>query len=278
MSENKEQLIANLKENARNLRQLALTMIHKAQSGHPGGSLSASDIMAALYFYEMKSDPKNPTWDERDRFVLSKGHVCPILYSALIEKGFINKEEVYTLREFGSILQGHPDMKRTPGVEISTGSLGQGVSAAVGMAIALKRDGKDGRVFTLLGDGECNEGQVWEAVEAAFKYKLDNLTIIIDNNGIQNDDMTEKIMPLRDLAEKFNAFGCETRKIDGHKMEEIVYALDELREIKGKPKCIVAKCVKGKYVSFMENVPKWHGLAPNDEEFKQAIKEIREGN
>lgn len=273
----RDTIIKELENKAIEMRQLVLTMIHKAGSGHPGGSLSATDLMAGLYFYEMNVDPKHPTWYERDRFVLSKGHVCPSLYSALIAKGYLEKEEVHTLREFGSRLQGHPDMKRTPGVDISSGSLGQGVSAAVGMAIGLQRDNKESRVFTLLGDGECAEGQVWESVQAASKYKLDNLTIIVDLNGLQNDGFVEDILPQGCLASKFKAFGCEVIEIDGHKMSEIVDGFDKIRNVKGKPKCIIAKCVKGRGVSFMENVPKWHGVAPDDSELKQAMNEVKEG-
>lgn len=255
-----------------------LTMIYKAQSGHPGGSLSAADIMAALYFHALNVDPHNPKWEDRDRFVLSKGHVCPVLYSALIMRGFIDKSAVDTLRKQGSILQGHPDMKRCPGVEISTGSLGQGISCAVGMAIAGKRDHKDYMVYTLLGDGECNEGQVWEAAQAANKYRLDNLVVIVDNNRLQNDGPAEQVMPTEDLERKFAAFGFETTRIDGHKMEEIVTALDTMKADRNqKPKCIVCNTVKGRGVSFMENVPKWHGVAPDDEQYAQAMREVEEG-
>ena len=263
-----------LKEKSKELRKMLLTMIYKAQSGHPGGSLSATDIISTLYFHTLRLDPKNPKWEDRDRFVLSKGHVCPVLYSALIMKGFIDEEALGTLRKQGSILQGHPDMKRCPGIEISTGSLGQGISCAVGMAIAGKRDKKDYRVYTLVGDGECGEGQVWEAAMAANKYQLDNFTVIIDNNGLQNDGFAKDIMPTLDLE----AFGFQTVRIDGHDVLQIEAALDFMQTQKnGKPKCIVCNTVKGKGVSFMENVPKWHGVAPNDEEYAQAMKEIEEG-
>ena len=269
---------AELEQKAVELRKTVLTMIYKAQSGHPGGSLSAADIMAALYFHALNVDPHNPKWEDRDRFVLSKGHVCPVLYSALIMRGFIDKSAVDTLRKQGSILQGHPDMKRCPGVEISTGSLGQGISCAVGMAIAGKRDHKDYMVYTLLGDGECNEGQVWEAAQAANKYRLDNLVVIVDNNRLQNDGPAEQVMPTEDLERKFAAFGFETTRIDGHKMEEIVTALDTMKADRNqKPKCIVCNTVKGRGVSFMENVPKWHGVAPDDEQYAQAMREVEEG-
>lgn len=264
-----------LKEKAKEVRKTVLKMIYEAKSGHPGGSLSAADIMTALYFYELNVDPTHPKWEDRDRFVLSKGHVCPVLYTCLMLRNFFGMENVYELRKYGSILQGHPDMKRTPGVDISTGSLGQGLSCAVGMAIALKRDGKDSRVFALVGDGETNEGQIWEACQVAVKYQLDNLVIIVDNNGLQNDGECCNIMPLQSLVEKFIAFGLIAYEIDGHDMEAIVNNLDEIRHIKdGIPKCIVARTVKGKGVSYMENVVQWHGMAPDQEQFEQAIQEI----
>lgn len=267
-----------LEEKAKELRRTVLTMIYKAQSGHPGGSLSAADIVAALYFHALNVDPENPKWEDRDRFVLSKGHVCPVLYSALIMRGFIDQDAVGTLRKQGSVLQGHPDMKRCPGVEISTGSLGQGISCAAGMAIAGKRDHRDYMVYTLLGDGECNEGQVWEAAQTANKYQLDNMIVIVDNNRLQNDGPTEQVMPTADLERKFAAFGFETTRIDGNKMREIVTALDTMKAARNnKPKCIVCNTVKGRGVSFMENVPKWHGVAPNEEEYVQAMREVEEG-
>lgn len=275
---NKKDKIAALKQQARKLRETALTMIYTAKSGHPGGSLSAAEIMTVLYFDEMKVDKKNPSWEGRDRFVLSKGHVCPILYSSLILRGFMPEEEIYNLRKFGSKLQGHPDMKSTPGVDISTGSLGQGLSAAVGMAIGLKRDELPNKVFSLVGDGETQEGQVWEAVQAAVKYELDNLVVFIDNNRIQNDNFCETVMPLQNLEEKFKAFGCLTFRINGHNIEDILDVLNKVRENKtGKPVFIIAETIKGKGVSFMENVPGWHGKAPNDEQLAQALKEVEEG-
>ncbi|WP_084822326.1 transketolase [Bacillus sp. SA1-12] len=270
--------IEELKEKAIEMRKTAVTMIHNAQSGHPGGSLSAADLMTALYFKEMNIDPNNPNWEDRDRFVLSKGHVCPIQYSALALLGYVPYETIYTLREFGSPFQGHPDMKKCPGIDISTGSLGQGLSCGVGMAIAGKRDKKDYRVFSLLGDGECQEGQIWEAAQTAVKYQLDNLIVFVDNNRLQIDGFTEEVMPVLDLEKKFEVFGFETKRIDGHSMEEIVETLDEIRKLKnGKPKCIVLDTVKGKGVSYMEDVADWHGIAPNDEEYKQAIEEIAGG-
>ena len=270
--------ISKLKKQAIELRKTALTMIYHAQSGHPGGSLSAADIMTVLYFDEMNVDPQNPKWVDRDRFVLSKGHVCPILYSSLMMRGFFPESNITELRKYKSILQGHPDMKVTPGVDISTGSLGQGLSTAVGMAIASKRDGRNNRVFCLVGDGECNEGQIWEATQSAVKYQLDNLITFIDNNGLQNDGICADIMPTQSLAEKFEAFGCETYSIDGHKIEEIVDVLDRIRGAgNGKPIAIIAKTVKGKGVSFMENVVSWHGVAPNRDEYEKAISEVEAG-
>jgi transketolase len=272
----KKELIVQLKEKAKELRITALTMIHKAQSGHPGGSLSAADFITALYFNEMNIRPEEPRWADRDRFVLSKGHVCPILYSALALKGYFPYETIYTLRKEGSMLQGHPDMKRCPGIDISTGSLGQGLSTAVGMAIAAKRDKKDYRVFCMVGDGESQEGQIWEAIQSAVKYQLDNLVVLVDNNNLQNDNTCDVVMPTGDLRLKFEAFGAESLRINGHEMDEIVSALESARNKNGKPKVIVGNTVKGKGVSFMENVVMWHGMAPNDEQFEQAVKEIRE--
>jgi transketolase len=270
--------VEDLKQKAIELRQTAVTMVHKAQSGHPGGSLSAADIIAALYFREMRIDPENPTWADRDRFVLSKGHVCPIQYSALALLGYVPYETIYTLRQYGSPFQGHPDMKKCPGVDISTGSLGQGLSCAVGMAVAGQRDEKDYRVFAMVGDGECQEGQIWEAAQSAVKYQLDNLIVFVDDNGLQIDGTTDEIMPNLDLEQKFKAFGFETKRINGHSMEEIVEALDEIRESKnGIPKCLVCDTVKGKGVSFMENVVDWHGIAPNDEQYRQAMEELAGG-
>lgn len=270
--------IEELKDIAIELRKIAVTMVYEAQSGHPGGSLSAADIVTALYFKEMNVDPKNPKWEGRDRFVLSKGHVAPIQYAALAKLGFVPFETIHTLRKYGSPFQGHPDMKKCPGIDISTGSLGQGLSTAVGMAIAGKLDEKDYRVFSIVGDGECQEGQIWEAAQTAVKYELDNLVVFVDDNGLQIDGTTDEVMPNLDLEKKFEAFGFETKRIDGHSMEEIVATLDEIRERKnGKPKCIVANTVKGKGVSYMENVVGWHGKAPNEELYKQAMEELSGG-
>lgn len=273
-----QEKVLRLEAQAKEVRKEILTMIHAAQSGHPGGSLSAADIMTALYFDELNIDPQNPKWEDRDRFVLSKGHVCPVLYTCLALKGYFPKEVLATLRKEGSILQGHPDMKRCPGVDISTGSLGQGLSVAVGMALCAKRDNKSYRVFSMVGDGESDEGQIWEAVETAAKYNLDNLVIFLDRNRLQNDGTCAEVMPNGDLVAKFAAFGCQTWEIDGHNMGEILDALEAIRaDQSGKPKCIVAHTVKGKGVSFMENVVQWHGMAPNDEQYAQAMKDIEEG-
>ena len=274
----KEEKTAYLKEKAQELRKTALTMIHTAGSGHPGGSLSAADWVTALYFDELKLKPEDPKWADRDRFVLSKGHVCPILYSALALREYFPYDTIYTLRKEGSILQGHPDMKVCPGIDISTGSLGQGLSTAVGMAIAAKRDKRDYRVFAVVGDGEAQEGQIWEAVMTAVKYQLDNLVVFVDNNNLQNDNTCDVVMPTGDLRLKFEAFGCEAHGIDGHKMEEIVDVLDTIRDSKnGMPKVVVGKTVKGRGVSFMENVVMWHGVAPDKEQFEQAVAEVEGG-
>lgn len=273
-----EEKIKELESRAKELRKIALTMIYEAQSGHPGGSFSAADIVTALYFSEMKIDPKNPKWPDRDRFVLSKGHVCPIQYAALGTLGYFPESVLHTLRQEGSILQGHPDMKKCPGIDISTGSLGQGVSCAVGMAIAGKRDHKDYRVFTVVGDGEINEGIVWEAMMTANKYQLDNFIMILDNNGLQLDGTCDQIMPPLDLSAKAAAFGFDTYDIDGHNMGQILDTFDQIRQAKnGKPKFINAKTVKGKGVDFMENKLEWHGVAPNAEQYADAMAQLERG-
>lgn len=270
-----DELIKTLEHRANEMRKAALTMIYEAQSGHPGGSFSAADIVAALYFSEMRVDPKNPKWEDRDRFVLSKGHVCPIQYAALGQLGFFPEEVLHTLRQEGSILQGHPDMKKCPGIDISTGSLGQGASCAAGMAIAGKRDHKDYRVFVIVGDGEINEGLVWEAMMTANKYQLDNYIMILDNNGLQIDGTCDEVMPPLDLTAKAAAFGFETYDIDGHDMGQILDTFDQIRAAKnGKPKFINAKTVKGKGVDFMENKLEWHGSAPNKEQYESAMKQL----
>lgn len=273
-----EEKILMLREKAKLLRKTAVTMIYEAQSGHPGGSLSIADIVAALYFSEMRVDPRNPQWADRDRFVLSKGHVCPIQYSALGLLGFFPEEVLHTLRKEGSMLQGHPSMVKCPGIDISTGSLGQGASCAVGMALAGKRDKKDYRVFTVLGDGEMNEGIVWEAMMTANKYRLDNYIMILDNNGLQLDGTTDEVMPGLDMSKKAEAFGFEVYEIDGHDMAQILYTLDKIRAAKnGRPKFINAHTVKGKGVDYMENSLDWHGKAPNREQYESAMAQLERG-
>lgn len=267
--------IAALKKTANELRRNIITMIYEAQSGHPGGSLSIADFITACYWHAMNVDPANPRWSERDRFVLSKGHTCPAQYAALAMKGFFDMSVLSTLRKEGSILQGHPDMKKCPGIDISTGSLGQGFACAVGMALAAKLDGKKYHVFCAIGDGECNEGEIWEAAGTAYKYKLDNVIAFVDWNNLQLDGTCEEIMPPIDLAKKFEAFGFEVWRIDGNDMEQVVRALDEaMAANNGLPKCIIGKTVKGKGVSYMENQCSWHGTAPNEEQYKQAMAEL----
>jgi transketolase len=261
-----------LQKKANELRKDIVTMICKSKSGHPGGSLSIIDIMTVLYFDEMNiNDPKDPN---RDRFILSKGHAAPALYAVLAEKGFIDKKELDTLRQYGSILQGHPDMKKVPGVEISTGSLGQGLSVANGMALSAKISDKSYRVYVALGDGELQEGQVWEAAMTAAHYKLDNLVAIVDYNNLQIDGNVNDIMDVYPVADKFKAFNWNVIEIDGHNYNEIKEALNKAKETKGKPTCIVAKTVKGKGVDFMENVCGFHGVAPTEEETKKAIEQL----
>ncbi|MDD6032634.1 MAG: transketolase [Oscillospiraceae bacterium] len=247
---------------------------YHAKSGHPGGSLSIADLLAYLYGREMKVDPKNPKDPARDRLVLSKGHTAPALYAALAEKGYFSAEELQSLRHTGAMLQGHPDMKHTPGVDMSTGSLGQGVSAACGMALAGKIDGADYRVYAILGDGEIEEGQVWEAAMFAAHYKLDNLCAVVDNNGLQIDGPVSEVMSPYPIPEKFAAFGWHVITIDGHDFDQIEAAFAEARKVKGKPTAIIQHSVKGKGVSFMENQVSWHGAAPNAEQYQQAKEEL----
>ncbi|MBR0598923.1 transketolase [Sinanaerobacter chloroacetimidivorans] len=263
-----------LKQAAREIRLDIIKETYFAGSGHPGGSLSAAEIMAVLYFHEMNIDPKDPKMADRDRFVLSKGHAAPVLYAALAERGFFPKEELKGLRKLGSMLQGHPDMKRVPGVEMSTGSLGQGFSTAVGMAIAAKLDQSQRRIYVMLGDGELQEGLVWEAAMSASHYKLDNLVAVVDWNGLQIDGKNEEVMTVTPIDEKFRSFGFHVISIDGHSLEEIVKAFEQARENKSKPTVIVAKTCKGCGVSFMNDHPGWHGKAPNEEEAKKAVAEL----
>lgn len=249
--------------------------IHAAKAGHPGGSLSAAELFTYLYFKEMKVDPQNPKWEGRDRFVLSKGHTAPGLYAALANRGFFPVSDLTTLRQIGSHLQGHPNMNETPGVDMSTGSLGQGVSAAAGMALAAKYRGMDCRVYTLLGDGEIQEGQVWEALMLAHHYKLDNLCVIIDNNGLQIDGRVADVMSPYPIPDKLKAFGFEVAEIDGHSFEQMEEAFARARATKDVPFAIVMKTTKGKGVSFMENQAGWHGKAPNDQEYEIAMNELK---
>ena len=263
-----------LQKKALEVRKNIVTALHSAKSGHPGGSLSAADIFTYLYFEEMNVDPKNPKDPDRDRFVLSKGHTAPGLYSALAEKGYFPKEDLLGLRHTGFYLQGHPDMKHTPGVDMSSGSLGQGISAAVGMALAGKMAGKDYRVYTLLGDGEIQEGQVWEAAMFASSRNLDNLVVIIDNNNLQIDGAISDVCSPYPIDEKFKAFGFNVVNINGNDFDEIRSAFNNAKETKGVPTAIIAKTVKGKGVSFMENQVGWHGAAPNDEQYEQAMADL----
>ncbi len=263
-----------LRKKANDIRIGIIKSVYSAGSGHPGGSLSAADILTVLYFKEMNIDPENPRMPGRDKFVLSKGHASPGIYSTLEERGFFPKEELLTFRKMGSKLQGHPDMKKVPGIEMSTGSLGQGFSAAVGMALANKLDKDQGRIYVLMGDGELQEGMVWEAFMAAAHFKLDNLTVIIDWNGLQIDGKNDDVMSVTPIDEKLKGFRWEVLTIDGHDLEEISYAFEKARECKGKPFAIIAKTVKGKGVSFMENESGWHGKAPNKEQFEQALAEL----
>ncbi len=250
--------------------------VFHAKSGHPGGSLSSADLFTYLYFKEMKIDPKDPQKADRDRFVLSKGHCAPGLYAALVQRGYFGEEELLKLRHIGAMLQGHPDMKHTPGVDMSSGSLGQGISAAVGMALAGKLDRKDYRVYALLGDGESEEGQVWEAAMFAGHHKLDNLCVIVDYNGLQIDGPVSEVGGPAPFEEKFEAFGFETMTIDGNSLDDIEKAMGAARACKGKPFAVIAKTVKGKGVSFMENQVGWHGKAPNEEQYLAAKAELTE--
>ena len=264
----------DLNNTATEIRKSIVDMIYHSKSGHPGGSLSSVDILNYLYFKEMNIDPSNSADHSRDRFVLSKGHAAPVLYATLAERGFFDKDLLSTLRKLNSPLQGHPDSKRVPGVDVSTGSLGQGVSNAVGLALGAKLDDSAVRVYTLLGDGELQEGLVWEAVMAAAHYKLDNLVIIIDNNGLQIDGRNEDVISLGSIADKFKAFDFNVIEIDGHDYEQIASAFAGARKTKGAPTAIIAKTVKGKGVSFMEDEAGWHGVAPNAEQLATALEEL----
>lgn len=266
--------IEDLKQKAKEIRKDIIEEVYNAKSGHPGGSLSIADIMAVLYFNELKIDEKNPRWEDRDRLVLSKGHCSPALYAALAERGFFSKEDLKSFRKIESNLQGHPDLNKVPGVDMTSGSLGQGLSVANGMAISAKMDNKAYRVYVIIGDGEIEEGQVWEAAMTANKYKLDNLCVIVDNNNLQIDGTIEEVMNSYPIDEKFKSFGFNVLNIDGNNIEEIISAFEIAKQTKNKPTCIIAKTIKGKGVSFMENKAEWHGKAPNEEEYIQAMREL----
>jgi len=267
--------IEELEAMAVTIRCDIIEMIAAANAGHPGGSLSAADIVTALYFRVMRIDPTKLDWPDRDRFILSKGHACPVWYAALAERGYFDRSHLNTLRQMNSILQGHPDMKRTPGIDMTAGSLGHGLSAGVGIALSGKLRKKDYHVWVVVGDGESQEGSVWEAAMASAKWKLDNLTAILDHNNLQNDDCVADEMPIEPVADKWRAFGWHVMEIDGHNMTEIVEALEDAKTFKGMPTVIIARTIKGKGVSFMENVVDWHGKAPCREEAEQALEEIR---
>jgi transketolase len=266
--------IENFNKISRNIRKNIVEMVYSASSGHPGGSLSVTDILTVLYFSELNVNINNPKDENRDRLVLSKGHCSPALYATLAEKGFLPKEDLKTFRKIDSYLQGHPDMKKIPGVDMTSGSLGQGLSVSNGMALAGKLDKKNYRVYCIMGDGEIEEGQVWEAAMTSSKYKLDNLCVIVDNNNLQIDGKIEDVMSPYPIDKKFENFGFNTINIDGHNYEEILNAFEIAKTTKGKPTAIIAKTIKGKGVSFMENQAGWHGKAPNEEEYKKAIEEL----
>ena len=267
--------IEELKQMAVTIRCDIIEMIATAKAGHPGGSLSAADVVTALYFRVMNVDPENPNWPERDRFILSKGHACPVWYAALAERGYFDKAHLGTLRKLDSILQGHPDMKKTPGIDMTAGSLGHGLSAGLGMALSGRLRKQGYHVWVIVGDGESQEGSIWEAAMAAAKWDLDNLTAILDRNHLQNDGCVDTEMPIDPVPDKWQAFGWHVMEIDGHDMEQVVEALEKAKTIKGKPTMIIAHTIKGKGVSFMENVAGWHGKAPCAEEAAQALEDIR---
>ena len=268
------QIKNKLQQQAVVIRKDVVTQVFNAQSGHPGGSLSIADVMTYLYFKEMNIDPANPSWEDRDRFVLSKGHTCPALYSCLAHRGFFDVSELGNFRQITSMLQGHPDMKKIPGIDMSSGSLGQGISAAAGMALAGKIDNRNYRVFTVLGDGEIEEGQVWEAAMFASHYKLDNLYVIVDSNGLQIDGPVAEVMSPHPIDAKFEAFGFHVIVIDGHDFDAIESAFEEAKAVEGRPTAIILNTSKGKGVSFMENQVGWHGKAPNEEQYKQAMADL----
>ena len=267
--------INELEEKAKDVRKGIIEAVYSNKSGHPGGSLSIADILTVLYFNQMNIDEKNPKWEDRDRLVLSKGHCAPVLYSTLANRGFFDVEKLKTFRNIESNLQGHPDMNKIDGVDMTSGSLGQGLSAANGMAIAGKMDNKNYRVYCILGDGEIEEGQIWEAAMTANKYKLDNLCVIVDNNNLQIDGTLEEVMSSYPIDKKFESFGFNVINIDGHNYEEIINAFEIAKNTKGKPTCIIAKTIKGKGVSFMEDKAEWHGKAPSEEQYILAMKDLK---
>ena len=267
--------IKGLQEIAKKARKNILEQVYSARSGHPGGALSCIDILTVLYFHEMNVNPEEPKMEDRDRLVLSKGHASAALYAILAQKGFFPEEELKEFRKLGSRLQGHPDLKKLPGVDITTESLGQGLSAACGMALAIKIKKQSNKVYCIVGDGEIQEGQIWEAAMTASHYKLDNLCVIVDNNNLQIDGKVNEVMSVYPIDEKFKSFGFQVINIDGHNIQEIIDAFDVAKNVKDKPTCIIAKTVKGKGVSFMENQAGWHGKAPNEEQYTQAMKELR---
>jgi transketolase len=277
MGQHEPELISELKRRALDTRKAVLRMIHAAGSGHPGGSLSATDVITALFFHELRLDPANPSWSGRDRFILSKGHAAPALYATMAQRGFFPVEELMTLRKIGSRLQGHVDAKTLPGLEASTGCLGQGLSMAIGMALDARLAKKDTRVYAMIGDGECQEGQTWEALMAGAHYKLDNLVGILDRNGVESDGLTEEIMALEPIDEKMKAFGWHTIVIDAHSFPAILDAFEEARKTKGHPTMIVARSIKGKGVSFMEGKAAYHGKPPSASELEIGLKDLERG-
>ena len=270
------EMISDLEKQANETRKLVLKMIYKAQSGHPGGSFSAADIVTTLYFQLMNIDPKNPSWIDRDRFILSKGHACPVLYATLALRGYFPEEYTDTLRCLGSKCQGHPDMTKLEGLDASTGALGEGLSIGVGMAMIGKLDKKKDNIFVMIGDGESQEGQIWEAAMSAAKYRLDNLIVFTDYNKIQVDGFVKEVMPIEPLKDKWISFGWEVQEIDGHDIKQIIASVDKAKEQKGKPNMIIANTIKGKGVSFMENTPKWHSGTLTEKEYLIAMKELEE--
>ena len=267
--------IDELKKEAAGMRARILEMIYHAQAGHPGGSLSAADMVTALYYRMMKIDPQNPHWEDRDRFILSKGHACPVWYAALAERGYFDKSQLGTLRQLNSILQGHPDMHKTPGIDMTAGSLGHGLSVGIGMALSGKLRKKDYHVWIVIGDGESQEGSIWEAAMSGARWKLDNLTAVMDCNNLQNDSYVDQTMPIEPIADKWQAFGWNVLEIDGHDMAAVVQALETAKTVKDQPTIVLARTIKGKGVSYMENMCEWHGKAPSQEQAEVALNEIR---